>query len=351
MAVEPMSERDEGRWDPLIERLRELRLRAGDPSYAEIAARITEGRRRQGTDEHAAKIARSTVYDAFRLGRTRLNAPLVREIVEVLGSDPGTVDAWLADVARAPRSPSIETLSDGQVPTRPAALPEAPPPASSEAPPTVTPEPPSKPSAETAAAEPLKPPEPTARLALGLMAAFLAINLIGRLSVDILSFPFYLDMIGTAAAAVILGPWRGVAVGALTSILAVAISGPGSLAFLHAEVAGALIWGYGARSLIFNRSVQRYFSLNVIVGLVVSALAIPVLYLFFPEGTRSGASDTILNMQEVFGSRIAATILGNVVTNQLDKLVSGFAALTLLAAMPLAIRSRSPLARLLATPE
>ena len=308
----PPDDRDSSRWDPLIEQMRALRLRAGDPSYAEIAQRITDLRRARGADAHAAKIARSTVYDAFRLGRTRLNAPLVREVVAVLGGDPALVETWLAEVGRSREAE----------------------PAPEDAP-------------TSAPASVQTPPPPSPWLVL-LMSGFLAMNLLGRICVDTFALPMYLDMIGTAAAAVILGPWRGVAVGILTSLVAVAVSGPASLAFLHVEVVGALIWGYGARSAFFNRSIQRYFSLNVIVGLAVSALAIPVLYLFFPQGTASGASDTILRMQEIFGSRVAATILGNVVTNQLDKLVSGFAALSLLALMPLAIRSRAPLARLLA---
>lgn len=307
----PDDARSGSRWDPMVVRLRALRLSSGDPSYAEIAQRVSDLRRGRGADEHAAKIARSTVYDAFRLGRSRLSVPLVREIVEVLDGDPTLVDGWLADLGR-----------------------------------TTDPTPPARPSTSTGSRGAPAPPA-SPRLVASLLAGFLAINLLGRICVDTFALPMYLDMIGTAAAAVILGPWRGVLVGALTSIVGVAISGPASLAFLHVEVVGALIWGYGARSVLFNRSIPRYFSLSMLVGLAVSVLAIPVLYLFFPEGTASGASDTILRMEEIFGSRAAATIIGNVVTNQLDKLVSGFAALALLAVVPLAIRARSPLAPLL----
>ncbi len=68
--------------------------RAGEPSYAELARRVTEQRVAAGVDAHAARVAKSTVHDAFRLGRSRVNLPLTRELVVALGADPGLVDRW-----------------------------------------------------------------------------------------------------------------------------------------------------------------------------------------------------------------------------------------------------------------
>ncbi|HYF73803.1 MAG TPA: hypothetical protein VD864_13325, partial [Nocardioides sp.] len=135
-----------GRWDHLVGELRALRLAAGEPSYAEIARRIAAQRRAQGVGEHAAHVARSTVHDAFRPDRSRINLTLVREIVAALGADPGVVDDWL----------------------RPA-------------------------PASEAAVEPAP-----LRHVLLLMVGCVALNLAGRVVVDVLHLPVYLDMVGTA---------------------------------------------------------------------------------------------------------------------------------------------------------
>ena len=51
-------------------------------------------------------------------------------------------------------------------------------------------------------------------------------------------------MIGTMVTAVILGPWWGALVGAITNIVNSFISGPISLPFALCNVVGALVWGY-----------------------------------------------------------------------------------------------------------
>ena len=78
----------DGRWDHLIERLHELRERAGSPSYAAIGQLVVDQRIADGQDVHSARIARSSVHDAFRYGRTRINVQLVGELVRALGEDP-----------------------------------------------------------------------------------------------------------------------------------------------------------------------------------------------------------------------------------------------------------------------
>lgn len=42
-----------------------------------------------GESPHAARVARSTVYDCFRTGRVRVNLALVREIATALGAEGG----------------------------------------------------------------------------------------------------------------------------------------------------------------------------------------------------------------------------------------------------------------------
>ncbi|MEP7736571.1 hypothetical protein ABKW28_02875, partial [Nocardioides sp. 31GB23] len=87
-------------WDLLANRLQQLRLEAGEPSYGEIARRVARRRLDAGLGEHEARVARTTVYDVFRTGRARVNLALVREIVGVLGGEDLDVDRWVAQCRR-----------------------------------------------------------------------------------------------------------------------------------------------------------------------------------------------------------------------------------------------------------
>ena len=80
--------------DDLIRRLRALRLWAGQPSYAEIADRIRRRRADDGAPPGAQRVSRTTVYDVFRLGRTRLDVVLLVEVVRAFGVPDDQVDIW-----------------------------------------------------------------------------------------------------------------------------------------------------------------------------------------------------------------------------------------------------------------
>jgi len=55
-------------------RLRALRAAAGDPSYAEIARRVTAQRASKGMPGAGAIVSRASVYDCFREGRKRFDS-------------------------------------------------------------------------------------------------------------------------------------------------------------------------------------------------------------------------------------------------------------------------------------
>ncbi|MEV4345045.1 tetratricopeptide repeat protein [Actinoplanes sp. NPDC049596] len=79
--------------DELAERLRLLKVWAGDPSYARITTLVNALWRRAGRP--GSELAgRTTVVDCFRPGRRRLSAELVTAIVQVLHPDPDYVAQW-----------------------------------------------------------------------------------------------------------------------------------------------------------------------------------------------------------------------------------------------------------------
>jgi energy-coupling factor transport system substrate-specific component len=298
MDSEPAERR---RWDPLVERLQDRREAVGGPSYGEIADRVAAAREASGASPHAARVAKSTVYDAFRPGRARINLDLVREIGAVLGAVPAEVDAWIAACAR----PGVA-------------------------------------AAEPAADPSVEPPHPTLRPTAALLLGCLCLNLAGRWTVDVLHLPVYLDMVGTAVAALALGPWLGVLVGGTTNLAGVLISGWDSLPFALVNMAGALVWGYGARRL--GRDLPRFLVLNLLVAVTCSLVAVPILVALFGGSVGAGEDTITQTFRDLGNGLVEAVGFSNVLASGADKLISGFVALVVVCSLPAAFRRLLPLA-------
>ena len=82
-----------GSLDDVAERLRLLKVWAGDPSYDTIKNRVNAARTAAGRPARELT-GRSTVADCFRSGRRRLNTDLVVAVVEALHPDRDYVDRW-----------------------------------------------------------------------------------------------------------------------------------------------------------------------------------------------------------------------------------------------------------------
>lgn len=298
-----------GGWDVVAEELGALRRRAGDPSYAEIGRRVAEQRVRDGVAPHAARVARTTVYDVFRVGRTRLNVPLVREIAHALGGGDAEVDAWLArsTEGRPAGIPSADATADATAGTP---VPAPPPPA---------------------------PRSPRGHL-LALLAVCVVLNLAGRGLVLLLDLPVHLDMVGTALAAIALGPWHGAGVGLVTNVLGVTEGGPASLPFALVNVAGALVWGYGVRRLGLGRTLPRFLGLNLLVAAVCTLLAVPILMLLLGGSTGHGQDTLAATVTALTSAAAVGTWAANLLVSVGDKLISGFVALVAVSALPAGLR-------------
>jgi tetratricopeptide (TPR) repeat protein len=79
--------------DDLVERLRLLKVWAGDPSYESIKDRINAAWTAAGRPP-GELARRTTVADCFRPGRQRLNTDLVLAVVRALHPDVGYVTQW-----------------------------------------------------------------------------------------------------------------------------------------------------------------------------------------------------------------------------------------------------------------
>jgi tetratricopeptide (TPR) repeat protein len=82
-----------GSLDDLVERLRLLKVWAGDPSYEWITGRVNAAWTAAGRPA-AELVGKTTVRDCFRAGRRRLNADLVVAVVAALHPDVAYVAQW-----------------------------------------------------------------------------------------------------------------------------------------------------------------------------------------------------------------------------------------------------------------
>ncbi|MCX6397080.1 MAG: hypothetical protein NTV23_11385 [Propionibacteriales bacterium] len=287
--VAPDSDRQA--WDGLAAELQRFRSSVGNPSYAEIARRISVSREEAGLSAHAARVARTTVYDAFRSGRARPNFALVREIGQALGAGDEQIDAWIdrgRDAGTGSAPVVVERAAPGKI--------------------------------------------------LVLVLACVAANLVGRELVDFLELPIYLDMIGTAVVALALGPWWGALVGGTTNVLGVVGSGWVSIPFGIVNIAGALVWGYGARRFGMGRSLPRFLLLNVIVAVACSLIAVPILVVLFDGSVGQGQDTITATFSHLTDRLVVAVGFSNMLTSLIDKLLSGFVALVVVTVLPAGLR-------------
>ncbi|UDY22798.1 hypothetical protein [Nocardioides sp. Kera G14] len=291
------------RWDPLKEALQAYRQRVGGPSYALIAERVAAAREERGIDPHAARIARTTVFDAFKTGQKRVNLPLLREIAAALGAADEQFEDWVSACHR-------------------------------EAEPTDGP--------EQSAEEAVEPP--SWKAALLLMVVGVALNVVGAKLVDLIPIDLFLDTIGTAVVAVALGPWRGAVVGYAYSTFSVLVMGymNVSFAFGLVEIACALAWGYGVRGRL-GRSVVRYAVLSLLVAVTATAVAAPILVLI--NGRAGHKTDALFTAIQHDGhSELFSIFSGNLWASTCDKVLVSLVALVIVSALPRMFRQRFPLA-------
>lgn len=283
-------------FDRIAVDLQTLREAAGHVSYAELVRRITALRTERGVRTAAAIPARSTVYNAFKTGRARLDSSLLRDIVLALGATVEEADAWVRRCREARRSTEPQTKPETQEAAKPQPLPSL--------------------VVRTASALSIR----TTAL---LMAGCITLNLLGLWITAIFKLSVYLDMVGTALAAIVLGPWHGVAVGILSSNLGFLTGDPATNPFTPVNIAGALVWGYGVRRLRMGADLGRFVALDVIVAAVCSVVAVPILFVVF--GGRSGhaSAEAILSLEADGLPILVSLFSANIVTNIMDKLVSG----------------------------
>lgn len=287
-------------YDDFANALQRFRIDAGAPSYTELAHRITQNRESRGISLAAARVARSSVYDVFRLGRKRVNPELVEEIVRALTRDERHVALW--------RQRALAILTES---VKPAGY-----------------------RHERHSRADLLHPGQRSLLALFtgvLCVAAVGLSLMLNFSVSVFAVPLYLDMVGTAFVSFAFGPVAGIAVGVSTTMVGNLMNGDFSgWWFSLVQITGAVLWGLGFRSW-FGRTPWRFFLLNVVVGVACSLVAVPIiLYAFGGAALLPGGASLAQMIMELGAGLTGAVFSVNMLTSIADKLISGYLALVFL---------------------
>jgi len=160
-----------------------------------------------------------------------------------------------------------------------------------------------------------------------------ALNIVGGYINTVLKLPIFLDMIGTMVTAVVLGPWWGALVGAITNIVSSFISGPISLPFAVVNVAGALAWGY-AHQWGWMKKTWSFFLVNVVVAVICSSFAVPI-YVFIFGGATGHFSDVMTAAFLAMGQNLIVSVFSsNILVSLADKIIAGFVGLAIIEALP-----------------
>lgn len=291
--------------EEIVVGLQRLRAEAGAPSYAEIVLRIGRLRESQGVSAGVAQPSRSTVYDAFRMGRTRVDAKLVGEIAQALTGDPAIGAAWRARAAAArATSPRPSTANA-------AAVPESAPP----------------------------------RWWVGLVIAVVCAvgNLVLYQAIHLLfgdAFPLYVDMIGTAIAAIVAGPWWGALAGVLMNVVSTTLQitvlhhgTDAGFAFVVVQIVGALVWGYGVRRWRLAADLPRYLLLNVVVAVACTIVAVPINAVLYTAPAGFSATTMQAALEQTGLGFLPALISTNMLLSLTDKLIAGLIALVVIGTL------------------
>lgn len=273
-------------------------------SYAEIGRRIGQQRIERGTPSTAAYPPRSTIYDAFRAGRTWIDPVLLRDIVIALGVDDAEADSWVERSSRLRRNAEPSARQRVTPTQQSAPLPTLP-----------------------AVEQFQKTRAPRWWSPYLVILGCIALNLLGIVVVQALHLPIYLDMAGTATAAMILGPWPGAFVALASNLLGFTVGAPGAAPFALVNLAGALVWGYGVKRFRMGDDIGRFFLLNLLAATACSLVGAPLNVILF-GGLSGHGSDTVVESIVHMGMpMVASAFSANILTSVIDKLLTGFIAL------------------------
>ncbi|MBR5340616.1 MAG: ECF transporter S component [Erysipelotrichaceae bacterium] len=163
-----------------------------------------------------------------------------------------------------------------------------------------------------------------------------AINYIGGQLASSLSLPIYMDSIGTAIVAAIMGPWVGAASGVLFNIIS-ALVGGNIMASLFGicNIGTGLIVGYMARMGKFKKLWPDVVIASILVAVWNAATGAPIaMAVYGGIDGNAGTNIMIAAMQNMGRDLFSSAFLARIPTNLLDKGIACVVAWLILSKLP-----------------
>lgn len=162
-----------------------------------------------------------------------------------------------------------------------------------------------------------------------------AINYVGGLIATSLSLPIYLDSIGTAIVAAIMGPWIGAASGILFNIISSLLSGnPMASLFAICNLGTGLIVGYMAKYGKF-KTVLHVTIASVLVAVWNAATGAPIAMVVYGGIDGNAGTNAMIAAMTSIGKDLgSAAFWARIPTNLLDKGIACFIAWAILLKLP-----------------
>jgi energy-coupling factor transport system substrate-specific component len=161
-----------------------------------------------------------------------------------------------------------------------------------------------------------------------------AINLVGGQANLALKLPVFMDSIGTAIIAAIMGPYIGAISGVLYNIIAAIISGNlmNSL-FGICNLATAFIVGFMVKCGVFRTVVHAVIA-TVLVALANALLGAPIAVVVYGGIQGSGVDFAVAGLLALGNDILSAAFLARVPINLVDKGIAVFIAWLILKRLP-----------------
>lgn len=163
-----------------------------------------------------------------------------------------------------------------------------------------------------------------------------AINYVGSLLNTALGGPLYLDSIGTAVVAAVMGPWIGAISGVLFNVVSSLIGGNimGAL-FGICNIGTGLITGYMVRFGWFSKWWQALIVNNVLVSFWNAATGSPIASVVYGGVDSSlGTSATIAALQAIGKDLVTAGFIARMPINLIDKGIAALIAWIVIKKLP-----------------
>lgn len=165
-------------------------------------------------------------------------------------------------------------------------------------------------------------------------AVGIALNVILGTVVSTLKIPLlFLDSIGTVLIAVLFGPWWGALTGGLTNVVLGATTGASAMFFGIVNISIALVVGFMARRFDFSKWYIA-MSTGLILSVIAPLIGTPIAVALYGGLNGSGMDLVVLWLRATGEGVFASTFISRISGNFIDKIVTCFLVMFLIARLP-----------------